>query len=84
MLDTESKRTICTALRELFRYMLKHQNSDFEDMKELLTYAYISAKKMNKRLCEYAGKKIDEHDTEERWIDQLREVKREHDENTLR
>ena len=76
MISTDDVRTICTALRKLYEIILKNKTNNFKDMEELITYAYISAKKMNKKLCEHAGK-IDKHDTESVWLDQLKNLREE-------
>jgi hypothetical protein len=71
-----NKRTICTAVRALYADLWKNGYENMGEADDLIKYIYISAKKMNKKLCAYAGK-IDVHDDEARWLDQLDEVRRE-------
>jgi hypothetical protein len=78
VLNESQTRTICTAIRELYPLVLRLKDSDAE---ELVKYIYISAKKMNHRLREYANLSNDTHDTEERWINQLSVVKGEYEDS---
>lgn len=82
MLQSSATRTICESLRELYLRILEYKNDDgFKDMEELLKFAYVSAKKMNKQLVKYAKGTEDMHDTEDKWLGQLEEVRREHEDS---